>query len=377
MKKVLLLYATYGTGHRAVANYIESYLKEKEEDIEILNIDLLDYASPIVGKLSKKISENLMTKHSRIWSFIYRMTNGGCRSSVSMNASMKMLKNKNLRKLILDFQPDLCIATHFFGTSLIAQYKRKYSLQTKLITIVTDYEAHEMWLRNYAANDYLIVSSKEEKSRLIRKGIPEDILLVNGIPICVEEVPEVSRNALLEGYKLNPENLTCLFFSGGGNGSKVAIRYLKKMLKDKVSCNIIFISGKNEEVQKKATYYKEYYRAKNIVVLGFVNNVPELMQVCDFVITKPGGLQITESLYAKKPVMLINGNGGQENANDKYFVKSGYGRRFHFAPALSFYMERLANNPHLLDSYVEAMEHADSKAMEKLYRLIVKTLEKK
>lgn len=370
MKKVLILYATYGTGHRSVANYIQKYLTEKDANIEVCNIDLLDYAMPVVGKWSRKINEHLMSKHPKIWSAVYKMTNGKISSGVSMKISMNMLKNKRLQKVIESFNPDLCIATHFFGTSLIAYYKRKKIIQPKLITIVTDYEAHEMWLRNYEANDYLIVSSKEEKDRLIKKGIPEDLILVNGIPICLPDTPQMDRKAWLKSYGLSPEKLTCIFFAGGGNGSKASLHYLKKIMKDQIDMNVIFVSGKSAAVQERALKYQERYHAKQILVLGYVTNVPELLQIVDFVITKPGGLQITESLYAKKPVMLINGNGGQENANHRYFVKAGYGKRFRFAASLSFYLKTLVEHPELLEDFVEQMKKADSKAMESLYQII-------
>lgn len=370
MKKVLILYATYGTGHRSVANYIQKYLEENDSSVKVCNIDLLDYAMPVIGKLSKKINEHLMSKHPKIWSAVYKITNGTISSEVSMKISMNMLKNKRLQKTIEDFNPDLCIATHFFGTSLIAHYKRKRIIDPKLITIVTDYEAHEMWLRNYQSNEFLIVSSKEEKERLVKKGIPNDLILVNGIPICMSESPIIDRKAWLKSYNLSPEKLTCIFFAGGGNGSKASLHYLKKMMKSNIDLNVIFVSGKSTSVQEKAIKYQKKYHAKQVLILGYVNNVPELLQIVDFVITKPGGLQITESLYAKKPVMLINGNGGQENANYRYFVKAEYGKRFRFASSLSSYLKTLVEDPKQLNHFVEQMKKADSKAMESLYQII-------
>ena len=41
MKKILIMYATYGTGHKSIAKYIEEYFKSKSEKIEVKNIDLL------------------------------------------------------------------------------------------------------------------------------------------------------------------------------------------------------------------------------------------------------------------------------------------------------------------------------------------------
>ena len=40
-KRILLTYAMYGNGHRAVAQYIESYFKAQDPELEILAIDLI------------------------------------------------------------------------------------------------------------------------------------------------------------------------------------------------------------------------------------------------------------------------------------------------------------------------------------------------
>ena len=54
-KKVLITYATYGSGHKTVANYIyEYFVKHNEYEVKI--IDLMDYEN-IIGHISKKAFE--------------------------------------------------------------------------------------------------------------------------------------------------------------------------------------------------------------------------------------------------------------------------------------------------------------------------------
>lgn len=56
-KKILITYAMYGNGHRAVAEYIEKYFKQQDPELEILAIDLLKYSTPVIGRLSQKITD--------------------------------------------------------------------------------------------------------------------------------------------------------------------------------------------------------------------------------------------------------------------------------------------------------------------------------
>ena len=53
-------------------------------------------------------------------------------------------------------------------------------------------------------------------------------------------------------------------------------------------------------------------------VLPYTTQVPELMSIADFVVTKPGGLTSTESLVSGLPMVLINPIPGQEEENAKF-----------------------------------------------------------
>ena len=104
--------------------------------------------------------------------------------------------------------------------------------------------------------------------------------------------------------------------------------------------------------------------------LGFVTNVPEILQISDFVISKPGGAQSTECLYFHKPILMINASGGQEIANYKYFTKNGYGKRFRTSFGLTNEVKHLVNNPKVLKNMQNNMAKNDNRdAMDKLYIL--------
>jgi UDP-N-acetylglucosamine:LPS N-acetylglucosamine transferase len=95
------------------------------------------------------------------------------------------------------------------------------------------------------------------------------------------------------------------------------------------------------------------------------------MQICDFVVSKPGGAQSTESLYFKKPIIMINCSGGQEIANYKYFVKNGYGRRFRAAFTFAKYMKAISDDPSIIAKMKKNMSKNNSdKAMGELYKII-------
>ena len=369
-KRILLTYAMYGNGHRAVAEYIESYFKSQDPELEILAIDLLKYSTPILGKISQKVTDFFLLKFPVGWSFIYELFDTKVSSAIANKTSMGLFKNKKMKKVITDFNPDLTISTHFFGSSLIDFYNRKNITNSKLVTVVTDYEAHSLWLRGYKREQAIVVGDKDEVNYLVKKGVDRKKIKAIGIPINPITSTDFDVASAIQKYGFSGEKPICLFFGGGGNGGTHSLPYIKSMIKRKMNLDIIYVAGKNQDAKNKVDKWVKQYKAKNVKTFGFVNNVPELLQICDFVISKPGGAQTTESLYFKKPVIMINCSGGQEVANYKYFVKNGYGKRFRTNFFFIRYIESLARNPELIEKMKKNMsKNNNHKAMEKLYTI--------
>lgn len=371
MKKILILYATYGSGHKTIGEYIKKYFEETKE-YECLTIDLISYSVPIVGTLSKKTSEFLMTRLPLIWSLIYFSFNNKLTAYISGKTSSSIFKNKKLQKVIKDFNPDITIATHFFGTDIINNYNKKNITNSKIVTIITDYHAHNFWLTHLKDIDAIVVSNPHEKIYLMRKGFKRNKIYTSGIPISPNFGKCLEKDKILKKLKINNNKKTVLFFVGGGNGAMFNLIYFKEILKNNYDCNVLFIAGKSKNAYKKAKEYVKRYNSKNVKVYGFVNNVNEFYEVCDFVITKPGGAQVTECLFFNKPMILVKSNGGQEIANKNYLCKNGYAKHARFINSFNFYFKLMLNDAYL-NKMIKKISKIDHKSsMEKLYDIVKK-----
>lgn len=322
-KKILIPYATYGSGHKTIANYIKNYFEQNGE-YECMTLDLINYSIPILGSFSKKSAEYLMTKLPGVWSFIYFVFDNKLSSYISGKINLKLFDNKKLRRDIVLFNPDITIATHFFGSDIINYYNKLGLIDSKLITIVTDYKSHDFWLNVVKGTDAIIVSSIDEKINLLKKGYKNKQVYTSGIPICMDTLDNFKKNDLLRKYKCNNNKLNILFFVGGGNGALINLIYFKELLKYNYDVNILFVAGRNKEAMKRAKDCVKKYKRKNVKVFGFVSNINELYKISDIVITKPGGAQVTECILFKKPMILIKSNGGQEIYNRRYLVRKGF-----------------------------------------------------
>ena len=126
---------------------------------------------------------------------------------------------------------------------------------------------------------------------------------------------------------------------------------------------------------KKTESYVTKYKAKNVKAFGFVNNIADFYMASDFVITKPGGAQVTECLYFRKPMILIKSNGGQELGNRQFLIKKGYALASLSKKGFKKNFKKLVDDDNTLLKMVSNIDKIkQEKSMEKLFQLSEKLL---
>ena len=88
---------------------------------------------------------------------------------------------QKLVKYILQEQPDAIICTHFMPTEVVDNQKSTHRYNGLLITVITDFMPHYFWLSPHV--DYFIAGLPDTAAELQRRGIPQEKIIENGIPI--------------------------------------------------------------------------------------------------------------------------------------------------------------------------------------------------
>lgn len=379
-KRILITYATYGSGHLAVAKYIEDYFKKENQDFEILSVDLLKYSIPVIGEMSRIVSDTVVLKLPTFYDLTSVISNNKFTSAGVLGINMTMFDNKRLKKLIKDFCPDITISTHFYGSTLIARMNNQKTINSKLVTIVTDYKAHELWLKNHKSENAIIVPSIEAKKDMIKRcpEINKSVIKNFGIPIFNRMANNLDYDQLLKKFKITNSLPIITFFGGSSYSTSNSFSYFKRLVKNNPKANIFYITGNAKDLKEKAEVIVKKYNAKNIKILGYINNVPEYMTISDFIITKPGGIIVNECVYFGKPMLLINGNAGQEKDNYKYLVKKGFAIRANNLFAFTKHLEHLVNNKEIVNMMKNnILNYENKEAIQKLYKLVEKLLNTK
>ncbi len=211
-----------------------------------------------------------------------------------------------MKRLIKEKQPDLIICTHALPSYMLNYLKEKGELRTPVINVYTDYFIHRFWGIKHI--DFHFVPSHHMKEFLKNKGVKEEQIFVTGIPIH----KKIKKQ---EGQAVNissPPSLSVLIT--GGNLGVGAIEDLIEKIGQEKNIHFYVLCGKNEKLyQKLQTLQKDH-----IIPLTYINcrsKMNELYDQIDAIITKPGGVTVSESLFKRKPIFVYDALPGQEEIN--------------------------------------------------------------
>ena len=355
MKKILIFYGSYGGGHLSAAKSIENCFKsEYNNEIEIQTVDCIEYINKYINKVSTGAYKELAKKAPWAWKQVYKRSQNGALSHIS-NTTNRLMSHK-LNSLIKDFNPDLIVSTHPFSTQMCAILKKRKKIDCKLATILTDYHIHAQWLVLYEYTDYFFVSNEEMKSDMIAEGVDKDKIFVTGIPVSERFSEDFNQAEIYNEFGLSENMPTVLFFAGGefGLGRNTTYMTLKALIRLYKNLQIVAISGRNPKMKKRFIELVEKTNSKNRVkILEFTNKVPELMNISIGVITKPGGLTVTESLVSHLPILVINPIPGQEEENAEFLVNNKVAFWIKKSDNITRILKNISRHPEILDQMVE------------------------
>ncbi len=112
---------------------------------------------------------------------------------------------------------------------------------------------------------------------------------------------------------------------GGSEGFSGKVEDIKEvLLSAHQDVQFLLVCGNDEETYKELSSFSRTFH-KPVTVYKYIDNVDELMVASDFLITKGGGLTISEALTVGLPIVMYKPIPGHENGNAIFVEKSGAG----------------------------------------------------
>jgi processive 1,2-diacylglycerol beta-glucosyltransferase len=343
--KILVVHASAGAGHLKAAEAVYNYFKENYKEIDIQIIDILKTTNtPFAFNYSRGYSF-LVTHVSPLWRFCFWLTSAKVLRPITKPVALliDLLNTRTFRKKLIRENPDFVVSCHFLTSEIVSALKRKRRIRSKLITVITDFAVHPFWIS--AHTDIYVVASGYTKEILIKEGIKPEIIRDFGIPISSKFVKDFDKAALMDKFRMQKDEFTVLISTGsfGFGPIEEIVELLHKDLQIAVVC------ARNQKLYNKL-------KAKNypgVFVFGFIDNIEELMFISDVIVTKPGGLSISESLSMELFPLFIAPIPGQETENIKALENYGIGMQIRDLNTIKEAILALKNNPVKLASVRE------------------------
>ena len=354
MKKILIVYATAGIGHKKAAIAVKKALDETNpKDIEVTLIDSLDYTNDFFKWSYLQAYLTMVNKLPTFWGISYHLTDNFYINLIvsKIRRMNNWMNSKKLIEYLKKTEPDVIISTHFFASEVIADLKEDGVIKSRLITVVTDYRLHSWWIGE--GTDVYVVASEEAKLDLLKWKVDPARIKVMGIPVEPVFSKKLDRQSIFDKAGLKDGVFTVLVIGGGfGVGP---IEAIVKSIGGMAGIQIVVVCGHNEELVKKIEALKSEFPAA-IKVLGFIDNVYEYMEIANILISKSGGITVSESLAKDLPMIVIAPIIGQETRNADFMVKNKAAFRINDTSELKATIEPLLKDPKSMDSMKKAID---------------------
>lgn len=315
-KKIVILTLSVGSGHVQASSVIRDALADGQDPLEIRIMDAIPLSEPWFPWLYVRPYWWMLRYRRDAWRQLYewrqrkkhRATAPGW---VFRRGCVQVLKE------LKEFQPHLVIVTEIGAAEIAALGKREGWYNAPILAVLTDFQAEPPWVQPEI--DFYCVATQQAKSQLVAWGISPHRILISGIPIDPAfalpfEKPEIVRSLGLQNRR------PVALLMAGGMGMAPLDEITVRLESCGTTLQVVAVAGHDRTLHDRLRRLRRKI-ALDLVPLAWSNRVPELMAAADVLITKPGGLTVSEAMASGLPMILTHPIPGPEERNILYLVR--------------------------------------------------------
>jgi processive 1,2-diacylglycerol beta-glucosyltransferase len=314
-----ILSCNYGGGHNRVAEAIAEEWQAQTGG----RVEVVDYFSRFVHPLfdaATKFSYVQSVRHAPVlYGLFYRLT-GDVRPDSLVQRTINRMGMERLARYLEEERPDVVCAVHCTPAGTMSDLHAAGRTRVPCLTVVTDYVTHSQWTHPHV--DRYCVPNALVRDGLIRRGIAPDRIVASGLPIVRKFQSALDRGVLMARMGLAPGVPAILVMAGAYAmmGGVLDVVQVLEQLPHRLQA--IVVCGYDRRLEHRVR--ARAVRARHpFHVLGFAGNVEELMTVSDLLITKAGGITVSEALVKRLPMLIYRPIPGQEEGNTRFLLDQG------------------------------------------------------
>ncbi|MGF1506405.1 MAG: glycosyltransferase [Anaerolineae bacterium] len=318
-ENILILTSDAGFGHRSAARAIRAALEATDRKLNITVANPIESDDvPDFIKQREADYDEVVRNMPELYRASFQASNIPAASSM-LEAIYIVTLYDIMRRTIEQHKPDLIISVFPTYQAPLAALFFMTRIRIPLMTVVTDLATvQRLWF--HSASDVCVVPTDRVRRRALKAGLAPDKVLEIGIPVDPKLGQSIDQRAVREELGWEQDLMTLLVV--GSDRVLNLPRMLRPLNFSKLPIQLALVAGGSDELHllfKAQTWHPPAH------IYNFVDNMPEMMHAADCVVSKAGGLIVTESLACGRPLLLVDVIEGQETGNVNYVLDHGAG----------------------------------------------------
>lgn len=362
---ILVIHASVGSGHRTAANAIAKALELIRDDPaesealsvstpEDLNVEVLDILS--FGRIvfNGDNTASMFTGVTRpYYDLTWRYTLTG-RLLWGGGTIWARIMYPKFVEYVRKIKPLAIICTHITAANVAVSARMITQEDFPIVCVPTDYEVEGLW--PHLSTDLFCVANEHMAETLRPRKIPENRILITGIPAAPDFRDAYDRDEVLDSLEL-PKDKQIVLALAGATLPRPYVHF-RQTINELIpywhmfsDMHLVIVAGKDNDYKNQVEWLvKDRGLRNNITVLGYIDKMAALMSASDLVVCKPGGLTVTECLCSNTPMILTCRAYGQEKANVQMLTSTGAALHAVTARELVELLSNISERPQTIDA---------------------------
>ena len=310
MLDLLVVHCPVGGGHKAAASALVEAAAARGLRAKL--VDLFALAPRFVGDAYVTTHLEWTSRAPESYGEAYFGSNRRGGAFEPLRLTWDRIVFGALLREVRDAAPRAIVATHHLPLVVLGRARRKGLVDAKVTGVVTDYTAHAVWAERGV--DAFCVGSRLPAEELVSHGVDPRRIVRTGIPVreAFEQLPAPRAAGALRvlvtsgGFGVGPLAAAVRSFAGVPN------------------VKLTVVCGKSESLVREARAIADAHRV-DAEIVGFETNMPARVADADVVVGKAGGLTVSETLTAGRPMVVVGAIPGNEMLNEAFVVGGGAG----------------------------------------------------
>jgi processive 1,2-diacylglycerol beta-glucosyltransferase len=309
LKTILILTAGFGEGHNTAArNLRDGLLHESKGEVNVEVLDLYEIAYGKTYTFTRRLYLKAIDKTPRLWNCFYQLLDRTKLFEATLFTQSKF--KRVLEQTLMTKQPDAICCTYpgynYLLDKLVSEGMKKTFFHATLVT--DSISINSIWFR--ATSDVFIVPNEDTAAAMINSGVPAAKLQAFGFPVQLDFTLPERRQQVVD--PANGEHKILYIVNSGKDAAPTLVRELLAIS----GVTLTVAVGRDEKLKEqiKQVVANDHHESR-VKILGWTDQIPQLLMTHHLVITKAGGATTQEAIAAECPVIFSQMIPGQEEGN--------------------------------------------------------------